>query len=276
MNKGLWLVVVLLLAWSIKLSIDVGHMQNQDLQALHLNAEQQKQRMDRLNDQLIALHHSEQQVSTQGISPQQQAASAAHSASYSEQQLIVDRLELIQLTLEQQGFTDALTQIQALRRQLDRDHALSESLNAALLAALASDQVNLLGFIQQRSEQQTILLQQLHAIERQVHPQPLDRVEKKWKWSNWLSVSRADEAPDLKSQALHYQYLKLQLLLAQQALNAGQIVFYQTMMKEIVTDLNHYPDQFSKTLAINLSKLANMSLIAPPKLSALALLQGGT
>jgi hypothetical protein len=276
MNKGLWLVVVLLLAWSIKLSIDVGHMQNQDLQALHLNAEQQKQRMDRLNDQLIALHHAEQQVSTQGISPQQQAASAAHSASYSEQQLIVDRLELIQLTLEQQGFTDALTQIQALRRQLDRDHALSESLNAALLAALASDQVNLLGFIQQRSEQQTILLQQLHAIERQVYPQPIDTIEKKWKWSNWLSVSRADEAPDLKSQALHYQYLKLQLLLAQQALNAGQIVFYQTMMKEIVTDLNHYPDQLSKTLAINLSKLANMSLIAPPKLSALALLQGGT
>ncbi|KAA8732350.1 hypothetical protein F4V57_09765 [Acinetobacter qingfengensis] len=274
MNKLLWFLLIILSVWTIKLSVEMYQLQNNQLNVLDSRFDQQTQRIDRLNDQIIALQNQKVPVVNHGISkvaPQ----SVLQNNRYTVQNYIVDHLQLIQLTLQQQDFVAALEQIQTLRHKISQDQPLSESLNVALLDALAKDQMTLVNFLQQRTEQQTILQQQLHAIEREIHPQPLDQPQKKWLWSSWFSISKVDDTPDLKSRALHYQYLKLQLLLAQQALSAGQTVFYQTMLKEIVIDLRHYPDDLSKNMAVSLSKLSNTSLIAPPKLTALALLQGG-
>lgn len=276
MTRLLWLLVIMLLAWMLKLTLDLEQVQTKQMHTFSLSIDQQKQRIDRLNDQYIALNSLiNNKTSVAPTVDKNKPEAVASKAEYNAQHLVLDRLQLIQLTIQQQDFNTALAQIQELRLYIDQDKPLSQSLNAALLDALATDQANLVSFVQQQHAQQTVLLEQLHAIEHQIHPQVLDSAEKKWRWSAWFSLSPATQVPDLKNHALHYQYIKLKLLLAQQALNAGQVVFYQTMMKEIAVDVLHYPDDLSKTLAPNINKLSEVSLIAQPKLSALALLQGG-
>ena len=284
MNKLVWLCLGLLFAGLLKIGFDLEQVQKQQLQVLNLSLEQQKQRLDRLNDQLIALNGQVNQANNSTSTVRNSASIENNTAlptltqanaQVNPQHLLLEHLQLVQLTIQQQDYSAALAQIQDLRSYVEQKQPLSESLNAALVNALVTDQANLVSFVQQQNTQQSVLLQQLHAIEREIQPKALDTLEKKWQWSSWFSLSKSERVPDLKNHALHYQYIKLQLLLAQQALNAGQVVFYQTLMQEIVADVLHYPDDLSKTLAVNLNKLADISLVAQPKLSALSLLQGG-
>ncbi|MFU8925310.1 hypothetical protein [Acinetobacter puyangensis] len=274
MNKVLWIILIILSVWLFKLSTDVYSLENRKVDVLNKNIEQQNQRIASLYDQLIALqkqqNHQPLPASKTSTSP---SITATEEESYSAQDYVQDRLQLIQAALQQQRFTVALEQIQQLRQRLIDQQLLSESLNLALIEALSKDQSAITLYMQQRAEHQQILQQQLLKIGQNLQADSLDHVENKWRWSNWLSVGRADEIPDLQQRKLYFKQLQLQLLLAQQALYAGQSIFYRTQIQEMITGLSAYPDHNARQVLAGLQKLDRLALSAPPQLSALALVQ---
>ncbi|MCH4248132.1 MAG: hypothetical protein LKF82_09955 [Acinetobacter populi] len=277
MNKVLWIILIVFCAWLSKLSIDVYSLENQKIDALNKNIEQQNQRVASLYDQLIALQKQQnsQPLAVSKTAPATAMSSTTEEKTYSAQDYVQDRLQLIQAALQQQRFTVALEQIQHLRQQLIEKKLLSESLNLALIEALSKDQSAITLYMQQRAEHQQILQQQLLKIGRNFQADSLDQAQSKWQWSNWLSIGKADQIPDLQQRKLYFKQLQLQLLLAQQALYAGQTIFYRSQIQDMIEGLSAYPDRNARKVIESLQKLDRLALSAPPQLSALALMQAG-
>ncbi|KAF7276658.1 hypothetical protein GWI33_009985 [Rhynchophorus ferrugineus] len=278
MNRLLWLVVVLLLIWIIKLSVHIYGLENQQLHSLSNHQDQQNQRIATLYDQIVAIQEQQEKLATQAVKQSKSQASVSHVAlpanvEQEQQRYISDRLALIQANLQQQRSGVALEQLQALRQKLVEEQPLPESLNTALIEALLRDQNSITLYLQQRNEHQQILQQQLHGIAQKLQPVMLDSKQNKWQWSSWLSFGRAEQIPDMQNRVFHYKELQLRLLLAQQALYAGQQAFYRAQLKDTIVALSAYPDRDTHQIVGNLQKLETMSLIATPQLSALALVQ---
>lgn len=188
---------------------------------------------------------------------------------------VKDRLSLIQAMLQQQRISMALSQIQSLKQKLGQEQLLASSLNSTLIEALQRDQNSITQYLQQRSEHLAVLQQQLQKIETQLEPTALDQPSQKSSWSNWFNLQRVEQgktAPNLQQRALHYKEMQLQILLAQQALYAGQNAFYRQQIDTLKKELNTYPDTTSKSVLSSLNRLDRMALNPAPQLSAMTLL----
>ena len=267
MNKILWSIVLVFVAWTCKLTMDVYTWREQKMR-LNENLEQQNQRIGKLYDQLVALQSQRIETTTATPTPVQPL-----TQTYSAQHYVQDRVQLIQMLLQQQYFVEALEQIQLFKQQLLEQAILSSSLNQALIEALAKDQTAIAVYVQQRGEHVQILQQQLQQIERALQRKPLAQVENKWQFSTWLRIGKAEQIPDFYQRTLYFKQLQLQILVAQQALYAGQIAFYQVQLQEIVEGLSRYPDHTARVIVTNIQQLDTRALSTPPQLSALALVQ---
>lgn len=219
-----------------------------------------------------------QQNSLQALNP---TLASINASSFENQRLnqdrlsyVKDRLSLIQAMLQQQRISMALSQIQNLKQKLGQEQLLASSLNSALIAALQRDQNTITQYSQQRSEHLSVLQQQLQKIETQLEPVALDQASQSRSWSNWFKLQRVDQVqqPDLQQPALHYKEMQLQLLLAQQALYAGQKAFYRQQIATLAENLAVYPDATSQSVLKSLKSLDGIALNPAPQLSAITLL----
>ena len=219
-----------------------------------------------------------QQNSLQALNP---TLASINASSFENQRLnqdrlsyVKDRLSLIQAMLQQQRISMALSQIQNLKQKLGQEQLLASSLNSALIAALQRDQNTITQYSQQRSEHLSVLQQQLQKIETQLEPVALDQVSQSRSWSNWFKLQRVEQVqqPNLQQRALHYKEMQLQLLLAQQALYAGQKAFYRQQIATLAENLAVYPDATSHSVLKSLKNLDGIALNPAPQLSAITLL----
>lgn len=225
-----------------------------------------------------AQQNQAQQNSLQALNP---TLASINASSFENQRLnqdrlsyVKDRLSLIQAMLQQQRISMALSQIQNLKQKLAQEQLLASSLNSALIAALQRDQNTITQYSQQRSEHLSVLQQQLQKIETQLEPVALDQASQSRSWSNWFKLQRVDQVlqPDLQQRALHYKEMQLQLLLAQQALYAGQKAFYRQQIATLAENLAVYPDATSQSVLKSLKNLDGIALNPAPQLSSITLL----
>lgn len=225
-----------------------------------------------------AQQNQAQQNSLQALNP---TLASINASSFENQRLnqdrlsyVKDRLSLIQAMLQQQRISMALSQIQNLKQKLGQEQLLASSLNSTLIEALQRDQNTISQYLQQRTEHLSILQQQLQKIETQLEPAPLDQASQSKSWSNWFKLQRVEpsQQPDLHQRALHYKEMQLQLLLAQQALYAGQKAFYRQQIATLAENLAVYPDATSLSVLKSLKSLDGIALNPAPQLSAITLL----
>ena len=225
-----------------------------------------------------AQQNQAQQNSLQALNP---TLASINASSFENQRLnqdrlsyVKDRLSLIQAMLQQQRISMALSQIQNLKQKLGQEQLLASSLNSTLIEALQRDQNTITQYSQQRSEHLSVLQQQLQKIETQLEPVALDQASQSRSWSNWFKLQRVDQVqqPDLQQRALHYKEMQLHLLLAQQALYAGQKAFYRQQIATLAENLAVYPDATSQSVLKSLKSLDGIALNPAPQLSAITLL----
>lgn len=277
MNKIIGVILVILSIWVVKLSMDVYTFKKQQDEQINTSLEQQNQRIGKLTDQLVVLQKQSNTPTTSNKQPTQQVVVADNSPAdiplYTTRDVIYDKLQIIQTLLQQQRFNLALEQIQLLKQKIVEQQPLAESLNLALLQALGKDQNAITLYLQQRNEHEQVLQQELRQIEQEMQPKSLDQEQQKWQRSTWWNVSKANRIPDMQNRTLYFRQMQLQLLIAQQALFAGQITFYQSQIRDVVEGLSVYPDKQARAIVARLQKLDLLPLSTPPKLSALALMQ---
>ena len=128
MKKLIYFIILVAVAWLIKLSYDfrivsgqVSMMQNE----LHQN----DQKNAVLNDQLVSMQRQAPAV-TEAV-PTQKAPVEAASTGVSETVLIRQQLELIQFALQQQQYVYAMEKLTQLDQALD-DYAVADSLKQSL------------------------------------------------------------------------------------------------------------------------------------------------
>ncbi len=304
MNKIGTLLLLLIVVWLGKLSFDIYTLKNDQVNALNLSLTQQNQRISALYDQIVSLQQAHKPIlfedlqgNGQSNSTQSQNASnqsqlnalqllnptlaSVYASNFESQRLnqdrlsyVKDRLSLIQAMLQQQRISAALSQIQNLKQKLGQEQLLASSLNSTLIEALQRDQNTITQYSQQRSEHLSVLQQQLQKIETQLEPVALDQASQSRSWSNWFKLQRVDQVqqPDLQQRALHYKEMQLQLLLAQQALYAGQKAFYRQQIATLAENLAVYPDATSQSVLKSLKSLDGIALNPAPQLSAITLL----
>lgn len=270
MNKILWLIVLLCAAWTVKLSVDVYSLRDQKIAELNGQVEQQTQKIAKLNDQLVAL---------QVLRPKEQVVEVPSQnieqteKSYSALAYVQDRLQFTQSLMQQQYYSEALEQIQLLKKQLLEQDLLSSSLKQTLLEAFSKDQLLITTYLQERNEHIQILQQQLQQIEKALQARPLAPAQNKWQLSTWFSFGKADKIPEYYHRAIYFKQLQLQILVAQQALYAGEITFYHAQLQEIVEGLSRYPDSTARSIVAAIQRLDTQALSKPPQLSAVTLVQ---
>lgn len=277
MNKWLGLVIVLLVIWIAKLNWDVYQLNTQKISMLTLELDQQSQRMGRLNDQLVVLNQKQQAVTVSPNSHVQTVSPNTNETtvhSYDIKSYFVDKIQLTQLALDQQQFNLALQYIQEMRQQLSEPQEwFSESLKDALLVALVHDQANVVNYLQQRSEHLQLLQQQLTQLNTLLVPTQLDDEKNKWDFSTWFNLKKVSVTPDLAQRNIQYQKLQLQVLLAKQALLAGQTDFYRQQVSDILLQVKQYPDLSAQQSVKQLQKIEQLNLNSLPQMSASALMR---
>lgn len=279
MNKWLWMIVAILTVWVLKLSVDVYRVNTKSLSILNTALDQQAQRLGNLNDQLVAMQQKQTSlpIAAADVASLNTAQTQPHLDAHEyTKHYVYDRLKLTQLAIEQQQFNLALQYIQGLREQLQQDKifAGSETLNAALIEALVRDQANIVLYLQQRNEHVQLLQQQLKNLNQLLVPKPLTQQYNKWDISHWFNLSKQSQVPDLAQRNLNYKSLQLQVLLAHQALLAGQIDFYRQQVKDILQQVKMYPDEAAQQSIQQLKQIETLTLGGIPHMTALALMRG--
>ena len=271
-NKLIWLCLALIIAVGTTFATFFYQTQVANMQRFNANVEQQKQKIAVLNDQIVVL---QRKLTTAQPSKQDVAKPVMSGENiYLKEQFVKDYIELIQLNIQQQQFDHAIENIQQLKQKLISQPLLNEALNSALLEALDVDQKSIHQYIKYRTEHLLLLQTHLTQLEKMLQPLDLDQAEEKWDFKQWFSLTRAENTPDLQNRDLTYRHLQLRILLAQQALMAGQLEFYQQQITDFKQQLKLYPDTQSKAMLMTLNKIESLSMTALPKMTALNLLRG--
>ena len=271
-NKLIWLCLGMMTATGVTSGTLFYHAQIEKIQVLSANLEQQKQKIAVLNDQLVVL---QRHVSTSATSKLSSTPVATQQENlYLQEDYLKDYVDLIQLNIQQQQFDDAVKHIQQLKQKLETQPLLSDALNKAIIEALTVDQANIHQYVKYRAEHLQLLQTHLTQLEKITQPIALDQAQDKWNFKQWFNLSRSEDIPDLQHRDLIYHHLQLRILLAQQALMAGQLEFYQQQILIIKTQLKQYPDTQSQNIFADLTKIQNLPLNAPLQMTALTLVRG--
>ncbi len=274
MKKIVYLTSVLVVLCAGKLSYDAA--QNaQAVSQVQQQLQQTEQRYALLNDQLVALQRQLQQSNPSELNATQH--NTAPPSGVAPTVLIQQQLQLIQFAVDQQQFIYALDQLQQLQQQLPQLH-IAPALEQSLMQAMAQDKQAIQQFVLAQTEQQQQFDQLLQQLDRQLQQQMqnpqlnFNNSAKPASWS-WFSVEKLQRnAPDLMQRHLGLKEIQLRLLLAAQALHAGQEVEYRKAVQEVLQLLAALPDSHSQQLKLRLEKMTHLPALSKPKLSTLALL----
>ena len=273
-NKWILIAIVVLISWLTKVSLDLYYVNQQNLSQLNNSLNQQAQRVANLNDQLVAVQ--QKQISpheAERLKLDSEKESDVDIKPYDVNQYVFDRLELIQIALDQQQYNLALQNVHDLRLKLQKTQILSETLNHALIEALIRDQAKIVIYLQQRKEHLQLLQQQLLDLTQLIVPQNLEQKERKWDISTWFTVSKHSNTPDLAQRNLVYKQLQLQLMLAQQALLAGEINLYREQINQVIAQTENYPDLTAQQIIKKLHQVKELNLADLPQMTAIALMK---
>ncbi len=275
MKKLIYFIILVAVAWLIKLSYDfrivsgqVSMMQNE----LHQN----DQKNAVLNDQLVSMQRQAPGVTE--AAPTQKAPTEAVLAGVSETVLIRQQLELIQFALQQQQYVYAMEKLTQLDQALD-DYAVADSLKQSLHQTLTQDKQSIQQFVLSRHQQLDKFEEAVQAIDTQMtHEMANQKLQPPQSasghfWQKWFSIEPvAQHSPDLVNRRLILKEVQLRLLTAQRAFTDGHLVEFDNAMLQAIQQLNNLPDHASKQLQGQLQQLQHMQMPAVPKLNSTAVL----
>ena len=279
MKKILYLFILGLIIWLIKLSYDHFSLQKK-VELLQQNQHKSEQLVASLNDQLVAVQRSNQQVSSQSNPPQQNKNQQEIQSEINPIKLLSQKLELIQFALDQHEFVYALEQLNQLDQLVER-LALADTLQVSMHRAVEHDQKMIQQYVVAKNIQIAQLGDLLENIdanlknEQQVQQLTSDNSSQSSWFERVFNVERVDEQmPVLLNRRLVLKEVQLRVLFAQRALQQGQYIDYQNALTSIIDELDQLPDAAAIKIKNKAKHLKQAQLLPVPKLNSKAILEG--
>jgi len=233
-----------------------------------------------LNDQLVAIQRSNQQVSSQTNPPQQNNNQQEIQSEINPIKLVSQKLELIQFALDQHEFVYALEQLNQLDQLVER-LALADTLQVSMHRAVEHDQKMIQQYVVAKNIQIAQLGDLLENIdanlknEQQVQQLTSDNSSQSSWFERVFKVERVDEQmPVLLNRRLVLKEVQLRVLFAQRALQQGQYIDYQNALTSIIDELDQLPDAVAIKIKNKAKHLKQAQLLPVPKLNSKAILEG--
>lgn len=279
MKKILYLFILGLIIWLIKLSYDHFSLQKK-VELLQQTQHKSEQLVASLNDQLVAIQRSNQQVSSQSNPPQQNKNQQEIQFEINPIKLLSQKLELIQFALDQHEFVYALEQLNQLDQLVER-LALADTLQVSMHRAVEHDQKMIQQYVVAKNIQIAQLGDLLENIdanlknEQQVQQLTSDNSSQSSWFERVFKVERVDEQmPVLLNRRLVLKEVQLRVLFAQRALQQGQYIDYQNALTSIIDELDQLPDAAAIKIKNKAKHLKQTQLLPVPKLNSKAILEG--
>lgn len=279
MKKILYLFILGLIIWLIKLSYDHFSLQEK-VELLQQTQHKSEQLVASLNDQLVAIQRSNQQVSSQSNPPQQNNNQQEIQSEINPIKLLSQKLELIQFALDQHEFVYALEQLNQLDQLVER-LALADTLQVSMHRAVEHDQKMIQQYVVAKNIQIAQLGDLLENIdanlknEQQVQQLTSDNSSQSSWFERVFKVERVDEQmPVLLNRRLVLKEVQLRVLFAQRALQQGQYIDYQNALTSIIDELDQLPDAAAIKIKNKVKHLKQAQLLPVPKLNSKAILEG--
>lgn len=269
MKKVYILLLVLSLAWMIKLSFDVSKMSTQQqnvMQDLH----QLENSNSNLNDQMVALQRPDYDVKeVKTIQIQEEKANNDALT----RDLIKQQLTLIEFALKQNKPYYALDKIITLGQQLNA-YPISTELKDSLEKAIDKDINILKQYVATQDEQNQMIQKVLQQVDLELTLESTNRTltpaqtQEDHFWRKWLSIESVNKpAKQLTQRPLIMKEAQLRLIMARQILLNDQYNQYQIELNEIIILLQQLPDQKTQKIIKQLENLKKVNKISIPKLT---------
>ena len=278
MKKFIYLLMMIAMAWLLKLSYDFYQVSQQvaDIQATLHKSEQKNAN---LNDQLVAIQRDTDVPVTDKKKAQSSTLTVEDKPiGLSPNIVIKQQLQLVQFALQQRQFVFALEQLTQLNQNIEK-YDLAETLKQSLHQAITQDKQGIQQFVLARNTQQEQLddvLSQVDQSLQQALTQPQmspAKITPTHFWQKWFQVDYIDQKTSLVAQRQFIlKETQLRVLLAQQALLRGQNTEYQTMLNLVVLQLDQLPDEMSQQLKQKILKLKQIQMLPFPKLNSTVIL----
>lgn len=278
MKKFIYLLMMIAMAWLLKLSYDFYQVSQQvaDIQATLHKSEQKNAN---LNDQLVAIQRDTEVPVTDKKKAQSSTLTVEDKPiGLSPNIVIKQQLQLVQFALQQRQFVFALEQLTQLNQNIEK-YDLAETLKQSLHQAITQDKQSIQQFVLARNTQQEQLddvLSQVDQSLQQALTQPQmspAKITPTHFWQKWFQVDYIDQKTSLVAQRQFIlKETQLRVLLAQQALLRGQNTEYQTMLNLVVLQLDQLPDEMSQQLKQKILKLKQIQMLPFPKLNSTVIL----
>lgn len=273
MKKLYILLLIIGLAWMVKLSYDVFKISAQQDNLIHISHQLEKANSN-LNDQLIALQRVDRGEKV--LSTPQNIEQA--NSELLPNELIKQQLTLIEFAVKQQQSYYALDKLIELNKALDT-YQIAPALKESLSKSIVKDIESLKKYISEQNEQKQIVqkgLQQLDLeLKRELFNHHLVPVTKKENhfWQKWISIESVNEpATQLAQRALIIKEAQLRLMMARQILLSGEYAQYRAEINEIQTLLKQLPDQNTQKMIQQLESIKKISNLSYPVLTTRTLI----
>ena len=277
MKKIVYLILVVALAWLMKLSYDVYAI-TQQLGMIQNDLHQGEQKNATLTDQLVAVQRGVDTTNATTSATASTLTTGQTQTGLSPIILIKQRLELAQFALEQQQFVYAVEKLNELDYAIE-DYALAAALKQSLHQTIAQDKTRIQQFIVAKNQQlekfDDALLALDHQLLRQAENTQLKPTTKPTThfWQNWFSVQSVKQPEvDLVNRRMVLKEVQIRILSAQQSLLRGQMKDYQQMLDWAIQQLDTLPDADSQKLKQYIIQLKQLPTILTPKLNSLAIM----
>lgn len=274
MKKFVYLILVLALAWLIKISYDM-YVMTQQLDSIQNDLHQSEQKNATLTDQLVALKRG---VDSSSATSPPTTQTALAQTGLSPIILIKQRLELVQFALQQQQFVYAVEKLNELDYAIEQ-YALAATLKQSLHQTIAQDKTSIQQFTVAKNQQlekfDDALLQLDHQLMIQVDNTQLKPTQQPVAhfWQNWFSVQSVKQPEvELVNRRMILKEVQIRILSAQQSLSHGQMKDYQQMLDFAIQQLDTLPDADSQKIKQQVIQLKQLPILLPPKLNSLAVM----
>lgn len=278
MKKFLYLLLVVVMLWLIKLSYD-NYLKSNQLTDITASLNKIEQSNASLNDQLIALQRTSTSADFSHSKLNTKEQSVGNKTVINPSQLLRQQLKLIQFALEQHQYVYALEQLNQFDFNVEA-YEIAETLKKALHQAVEQDQKSIQTYVLTRNKQIEQLNNMLELLEKELSVEQ-NNIDLKVSssttesfWKKWIYIDSVDrQSTELVNRKLILKEVQLRLLSSQQALINGQFLEYQKILKLIVNQLDGLPDQNSQKFKKKIQNLQQFQIKPVLKLNAAIILE---
>ncbi|MEQ1066699.1 hypothetical protein ABLB96_03990 [Acinetobacter sp. XH1741] len=277
MRKLVSIIILLSIAWLAKLSYDMWQI-SRTVPELQQSLLQSEQQYANLNDQLVALKRQIQNQPNNDTATTHVMSPDVIHTGIAPTVLIKQKLDLIQFAIDQQQLiyaVDHLTQLQQSLSQYEIAPALQHSLNQAL----EQDKQAVQQFTLAQNQRHQLIDELLQNIDKNIQQElarpklEMDQSEAVSWWKKWFRIEKVETPSiNLMNRSVVLKEAQLRLLIAEQALNQGNMSEYQNELQSVIQKLNEMPDADSQQMKNRIAKVAHLSIVPVPKLSTLGLI----